>query len=60
MGSEVDVYGSHATKLCLHWSDIDLVLIPPSRVSHIEKTGSTDSNKPPSQDASTPTNSMNN
>jgi DNA polymerase sigma len=28
--SEVDVYGSHATQLCLHWSDIDLVLIPPN------------------------------
>jgi DNA polymerase sigma len=27
--SEVKVYGSHATKLCLPWSDIDLVLIPP-------------------------------
>lgn len=25
---DVDVYGSHATKLCLHWSDIDLVLKP--------------------------------
>ena len=24
----VEVYGSHATQLCLHWSDIDLVLIP--------------------------------
>lgn len=22
----VDVYGSHATGLCLHWSDIDLVV----------------------------------
>jgi DNA polymerase sigma len=28
--SKIDVYGSHATKLCLHWSDIDLVLVPPS------------------------------
>ena len=27
-GGEVEVYGSHATKLCLHWSDIDLVLKP--------------------------------
>ena len=27
--SEVQVYGSHATKLCLPWSDIDLVIIPP-------------------------------
>lgn len=26
--STVEVYGSHATNLCLHWSDIDLVLIP--------------------------------
>ena len=26
---DVRVYGSHATQLCLHWSDIDLVLIPP-------------------------------
>lgn len=26
--SEVEVYGSHATKLCLHWSDIDMVLKP--------------------------------
>lgn len=25
---EVRVYGSHATKLCLPWSDIDLVIIP--------------------------------
>mmetsp|Transcript_20953 Transcript_20953/g.20038 ORF Transcript_20953/g.20038 Transcript_20953/m.20038 type:complete len:89 (-) Transcript_20953:823-1089(-) len=25
---EVKVYGSHATQLCLHWSDIDLVIIP--------------------------------
>ena len=24
--SEVKVYGSHATKLCLPWSDIDLVI----------------------------------
>ena len=29
--SEIEVYGSHATKLCLHWSDIDLVLKPMSR-----------------------------
>lgn len=27
--SEVNVYGSHATKLCLPWSDIDLVIIVP-------------------------------
>jgi len=27
--SEVKVYGSHATKLCLPWSDIDLVLVTP-------------------------------
>lgn len=27
--ADVKVYGSHATQLCLHWSDIDLVLIPP-------------------------------
>lgn len=26
----VDVYGSCATELCLPWSDIDLVLIPPN------------------------------
>lgn len=26
----VDVYGSHATGLCLHWSDIDLVVGPQS------------------------------
>ena len=25
------MYGSHATKLCLPWSDIDLVIITPSR-----------------------------
>jgi|LauGreDrversion4_2_1035121.scaffolds.fasta_scaffold89947_2 DNA polymerase sigma len=25
--SEVKVYGSHATRLCLPWSDIDLVVI---------------------------------
>lgn len=24
----MDVYGSHATGLCLHWSDIDLVVGP--------------------------------
>ena len=29
--SEVSVYGSHATKLCLPWSDIDLVIITPNR-----------------------------
>ena len=29
-GSEVKVYGSHATKLCLPWSDIDIAIIPPS------------------------------
>jgi DNA polymerase sigma len=27
--SEVKVYGSHATRLCLPWSDIDLVIITP-------------------------------
>lgn len=27
--SQVKVYGSHATKLCLPWSDIDLVIITP-------------------------------
>ena len=25
---DVKVYGSHATQLCLPWSDIDLVIIP--------------------------------
>ena len=30
--SEVQVYGSHATKLCLHWSDIDLVLKPKEKL----------------------------
>lgn len=30
---DVEVYGSHATKLCLHWSDIDLVLKPVMRES---------------------------
>jgi DNA polymerase sigma len=30
----VDVYGSHSTGLCLHWSDIDLVVGP--RGSDIE------------------------
>ena len=25
---EVNLYGSHATELCLHWSDIDLVIGP--------------------------------
>lgn len=29
--SEVKVYGSHATKLCLPWSDIDIVIIPPPK-----------------------------
>ena len=28
-GGGVEVYGSHATKLCLHWSDVDLALVPP-------------------------------
>ena len=28
---DVRVYGSHANKLCLPWSDIDLVIITPSR-----------------------------
>ena len=27
--SDVRVYGSHATKLCLPWSDIDLVIVAP-------------------------------
>jgi DNA polymerase sigma len=30
----VEVYGSHATQLCLHWSDIDLVVIPPPENNH--------------------------
>lgn len=32
----MQVYGSHATNLCLHWSDIDLVVIPPpeNRYTH--------------------------
>jgi DNA polymerase sigma len=32
--SEVKVYGSHATKLCLPWSDIDLVIIIPKNESY--------------------------
>jgi len=28
---DVEIYGSHATKLCLYWSDIDLVLKPAMR-----------------------------
>lgn len=32
--SDVKVYGSHATKLCLPWSDIDLVIIPPKNDHH--------------------------
>ena len=28
MNYHVEVYGSHATGLCLHWSDIDLVVKP--------------------------------
>lgn len=32
--SEVKVYGSHATKLCLPWSDIDLVIIPPPKTDN--------------------------
>lgn len=28
LGVALDVYGSHATQLCLHWSDIDLVVFP--------------------------------
>jgi len=42
--SEVKVYGSHATKLCLPWSDIDLVIVPnypvTGRVGQIEQTKS--------------------
>lgn len=26
--ADVQVYGSHATNLCLHWSDVDLVVKP--------------------------------
>lgn len=33
--SEVRVYGSHATKLCLPWSDIDIVIITPSKQSEM-------------------------
>ncbi len=33
--SEVRVYGSHATKLCLPWSDIDLVIITPNRPGEV-------------------------
>jgi len=36
---EVEVYGSHATKLCLHWSDIDLVLKPVNRESTNNRGG---------------------
>ena len=32
-GSSLEVYGSHATKLCLHWSDVDLVFVPPPKYS---------------------------
>ena len=32
----VDVYGSHATGLCLHWSDIDLVVGPKPEYEHQE------------------------
>ena len=35
--SEVKVYGSHATKLCLPWSDIDLVIITPASQSKGEQ-----------------------
>jgi DNA polymerase sigma len=34
--SEVKVYGSHATKLCLPWSDIDLVIITNQSLSGIK------------------------
>ena len=38
-GGDVEVYGSHATKLCLHWSDVDLVLKPPTKpINSSEKT----------------------
>ena len=37
---DVEVYGSHATKLCLHWSDIDLVLKPaPKDASSSQRGG---------------------
>ena len=38
-GGEVEVYGSHATKLCLHWSDIDLVLKPPTKPFNMSDKG---------------------
>jgi len=40
---EVEVYGSHATKLCLHWSDIDLVLKPRSHEGGIVRANSANS-----------------
>ena len=36
---DVEVYGSHATKLCLHWSDIDLVLKPVMRDNNDSSRG---------------------
>lgn len=36
--SEVKVYGSHATKLCLPWSDIDLVIVPRQQEIHAPKS----------------------
>lgn len=32
---ELKIYGSHATNLCLPWSDLDLVLIPRNNYSMI-------------------------
>lgn len=37
--SEVKVYGSHATKLCLPWSDIDLVIIPNHPLNYLGGRG---------------------
>ena len=39
---EVEVYGSHATKLCLHWSDIDLVLKPSNQGGNSARGGGGD------------------
>jgi DNA polymerase sigma len=32
---ELKIYGSHATNLCLPWSDLDLVLVPKNNNSYM-------------------------
>ena len=58
-GGEVEVYGSHATKLCLHWSDVDLVLKPQVKQSTPIPTNDGTMQDGPKPFATTPTNQGN-